>query len=555
MKKIISLSIVFIKEFYQNLPIFDTKKKKFNKKSIFFWLIAIIFLGITFVSYKIIRFLSHIGQPEIFLNLYFLLLAVLLLFQTILICANLFFFSKDIEKVLYMPLKPVELLLAKFNSLLCMLYITEGIFAFVPLTLYGLLTYSNFVFYLWEMIILAIFPIFLITIVSIVVFMIMRLGRFIKNKDIFQVLITLILIVFLCILESTILQGVFEINNDEQAIQQFSKFSQKAQQVGKYFLVINPSVTILSNPISSMAVISFFKLILYNILGGMIFIFLGKITYLKDIIKNVANNTSKRKKLINVEKDTKYHRKGISYILKEIKMLVREPIFFMQCIFPVIIILITGIIIIVAILPTFAKMMQEEAMNVVLQNLSFDMEIVCGILVVLQVLFSISNISLTAISREGKNATFIKYIPIKLYQQFLYKSIPQFILNLLVSVIVLGMILYLIPSINILYLFLIFLIATFINLINSYLMLVVDLRRPNLDWNTEYSVVKKSDNKLFQYVFMIVNVIFLMYISSILKEVNVLVALIGELIIFAIIFIIIDRAIKKWQNQLFNKII
>lgn len=555
MKKIVSLSTVFIKEFYQNLPVFDTEKKKFNKKSIFFWLITIIFLGITYLSYEIIKFLSHIGQPEIFLNLYFFMLAVLLLFQIILICANLFFFSKDIEKVLYMPLKPIELLLAKFNSLLCMLYITEGIFGFIPLTFYGLLTHAYFVFYLWEIIILAIFPILLITIVSTVVFMMMRLGRFMRNKDIFQVIITLMLITFFCILESTTLQRLFEIKNDEQAIQQFSNFSQRVQQVGKYFLVINPSVTILSNPISSMAVISFFKLLFYNIVGGIIFILVGKFTYLKDIVKNIVSNTNKKKKLINIEKDTKYHTKSISYILKEIKMLVREPIFFMQCIFPVIIILITGIIIIVALLPVIAKMMQEEAIKVVLQNLSFNMEIVCGILVVLQVLFSISNISLTAISREGKNATFIKYIPIKLYQQFLYKSIPQIILNLLVSVVVLGMILYLIPSINILYLFLIFLIATFINLINSYLMLVVDLRRPNLDWNTEYSVVKKSDNKLFQYVLMIINVIFLMYISNLFKHVNLLVALIGEVIIFAIIFIIIDRAIKKWQNKLFNKII
>lgn len=555
MKKIVSLSTVFIKEFYQNLPVFDIEKKKFNKKSIFFWLMAIIFFGITYLSYEIIKFLSQIGQPEIFLNLYFFMLAILLLFQTILICANLFFFSKDMEKVLYMPLKPIELLLAKFNSLLCMLYITEGIFGLIPLTFYGLLTHAYFVFYFWEIIILAIFPILLITIVSTVVFMMMRLGRFIRNKDIFQIIITLILITLFCILESTTLQGLFEIKNDEQAIQQFGNFSQRAQQIGKYFFVINPSVTILSNPVSNMAVISFFQLVFYNIVGGIIFILVGKFTYLKDIVKNVVSSNHKKKKPININKEIKYHKRGISYILKEIKMLVREPIFFMQCVFPVIIILITGIIIIVALLPIIAKMMQEETIKVVLQNLSFNMEIVCGILVILQVLFSISNISLTAISREGKNATLIKYIPIKLYQQFLYKCIPQIILNLLVSVVAVGMILYLIPNMNVLYLFLIFIIATFINLINSYLMLVVDLRRPNLDWNTEYSVVKKSDNKLFQYVFMIINVIFLMYISNILKHVNLLVALIGEVIIFAILFIIIDRAIKKWQNQLFNKII
>lgn len=139
MKKIISLTKVFTKEFYQNLEIFDKTKKKFNKKSIFFWLLAIIFLGVSYVSYEIIAFLRQIGQPEIFLNIYFFIVAIVLVFQTILVCANIFFFSKDMEKVLPMPIRPIELLFAKFNTLLSMLYATEGIVALLPFALYRII--------------------------------------------------------------------------------------------------------------------------------------------------------------------------------------------------------------------------------------------------------------------------------------------------------------------------------------------------------------------------------------------------------------------------------
>lgn len=555
MKKIISLSNVLIKEFFENLDIFNKEKGKFNKKSMFFWLIAISFLGITYISYQIITFLVDCGQPEIFLNLYFLVLVVLLLFQTILVCANIFFFSKDIEKVLPMPLTPVELLLAKFNTLLCMLYISEGILGLVPLTLYGLLSHAYFVFFIWEIIILAIFPILLAVTVSILMLFIMRFARFIRNKDVFQIVITVILIILVCVLESKALQGIFRIENDEQAIEQFSSLGQKAEEVGKYFLIVNPSISILSNPADVKSMLSFIQLLIYNVIGVSIFILIGKMTYLKDILINLVSYSKKKRKLITIKESTKYHNKAISYIAKELKVLLREPIFFMQCIFPVMIILITGIMIIVVLLPIIMQAMQDESISNAMHNLSFNAEVACDILIVLQVLFSISNISLTAISREGKNAIFIKHIPIALYKQFLYKNVPQIILNLLVSVVVLGMILYLVPSINILYLFMIFIIATLINFINSYLMLIVDLRRPNLDWDTEYSVVKKSDNKLFQYALMIVNVIFLMYIASVLEDINILIALIIEIIIFAIIFIIIDRCIKKWQNKLFNKII
>lgn len=555
MKKIISLTKVFSKEFYQSLPIFNKEKKKLNKKSLFFWLIVIIFLGVTYVSHEIITFLIDAGKPEIFLNLYFFVLGILLLFQAILVCTNVFFFSKDIENVLHMPLKPVELLVAKLNTLVAMLYASEGILALIPFTLYGLLTHAHFLYYLWEIVILLVFPIFLAILVSIVLLLIMRFAKFIKNKDTFQLIITIIMIITICILESKMMMGLFSIQNDEQVLQQFNSFSEKAKQVGSYFLVINPSVMLLSKPASIEAILSLTQLLGYNVVASIIFITIGKRTYLKDIIKNRINYTNKKKTKIEIEKNTKVHSIKKAYLIKEVKGITREPIYFMQCVFPVMILLITIILIVMILMPTVTKILQDETVNQLLKNLSFNTEVVCDILVVLQVLFSLSNLSLTAISREGKNATFMKHIPIELYKQFVYKNIPQIMLNFIVTLVILGMIWYLVPSINLFYLFMIGVIAFLINLINSYLMLIVDLRRPNLDWDSNTSVVKKSENKIFQYAFLIISVLVLIYIANIFKSTNIINALIGEMLIFAIVFIIIDRVVKKRQNKLFNKII
>lgn len=554
MKKIISLTRVFTKEFYQNLPIFDKEKKKFNKKSIFFWLIAIVFLGIIYVSYQIINFLIKVGQPEIFLNVYFFILAMLLLFQSILISANLYFFSKDIEKILHMPIKPEELLLAKFNTLLGMLYITEGVVGLVPITFYGLLTNANFLFYFWEIIILMIFPILIALVVSILILLLMRFAKFVHNKEIFQLILTFVLIILFCMVESKIVTGLLQVKSDEQALQQITSFSQKAEQVGKNFFIINPSITILTKPTDIKNVLEISKLIIYNIMVGIIFIVIGKATYLKDILRNMISNSYRKRKKVEIDQNRKKYSIQKTYILKEIKMLLTEPIYFMQCIFPVAIILITGIIVIAVLMPIMIQVLQDETIRNAVQSLSFNMEIVCYILILLQVLFSISNISLTSVSREGKDAVFMKYIPIKLYYQFVYKNIPQIMLNFIVSIVILGIIWYIVPQIKFIYLFMILIISILINLINSYLMLIVDLRRPNLNWDTEYTVVKKSENKFFQYAFMIINVLFLMYIAKILEDVNMIGALIGEIIIFAIIFVIIDRCVKKWQHKLFNKI-
>lgn len=556
MNKIISLTKVFAKEYYQNFSIFNSEKKKVNKKSILFWLMVIVFLGMAYISYEIIIFLKEVGQAEMFLNLYFFILAIFLLFQSILMSTNIFFFSKDLENVLYMPIKPTELLLAKFNTMLTILYVTEGILGLVPLTLYGLLTQAPFLFYFWEIIILAIFPVFLGLLVSIFVLLIMRLVKFMRSKEVFQVLMTIVLMVVFISLEFVVINRLFQMQSDGQSLQQVTTFSEKSQTIGKNFFVINPSISILANPTNiRIVLISFLKLICYNGIAGVIFLIIGKVTYIKDILRSMVSKTKFSEKKRKAEYSIKKNSVRKAYILKELKMLWKEPAFFMQCIFPVGMILITGIIGVTTILPILTEIMKEETIRQDLQNISLNIEMVCYLLIVLQVLFSISNISLTAVSREGKSAVFMKQIPISFYQQFKYKSVPQILVNTIVSLIVLAMVGYIIPLFDTISLIMIFAISMLINGINSYLMLIVDLRRPNLNWDTAYSVVKKSSNKFFQYAFMIINVLFLMYVAKWLEGIDLKVALLAEMMIFAVIFFTIDRCVKKWQSKLFNKII
>lgn len=556
MKKIFSLTNVFIKEFYQSLPIFDKTKNKFDKKSIFFWMIAIILIGITYVSHKIIIFLVDNGQPKVFLNVYFPILVIILAFQAILICANIFFFSKDIKEVLHIPIKPVELLIAKFLTLLSMLYIAEGIFAVIPFTLYGLMTQAHFVFFLWEIIILIVFPILIELVVCVVMLIVMRFGKFVKNKDALQFIITVVLLVLVFNLEFKVIEGLFGLSSEGETQEQFETFYDKAREINKYFLIVNPSVDILSNPFSLQSIISFIELVAYNFVGFIFFILIGKVTYLKDVLYNITSYTKNKHKKVKLEKNSGNKNRSIakSYVIKEFKILLKEPVFFLQCVFPVIIVMITCIILALVFSPIITEVMNDESVKNAINELSFNAEILCYILIVLQVLFSLSNISLTAVSREGKNAVMIKYLPVCLYKQFIYKNVPQILLNIFVSMIALCMLWYYLPILNVIYVLGIFLIALMINFINSYLMLIVDLRRPNLYWDSEYSVVKKNNNKAFQYILMIANVLFLMYIAKLLENLSIEVVLVVEFFIYFILFIVIDRCVKKWQRKLFNKV-
>ena len=147
-KKIIELSKIFIKDYFQNLYIFNNNTKKLNKKSSFVWLLIISMIAFTFISYKTINWLNNIGQSILFLKIYFPITATIFMFQAILICSNVFFFSKDLEYILPLPIKPIELLIAKFNNVISITYGMEALFLAVPLIMYGIITVKPIIYYL-----------------------------------------------------------------------------------------------------------------------------------------------------------------------------------------------------------------------------------------------------------------------------------------------------------------------------------------------------------------------------------------------------------------------
>ena len=103
---------------------------------------------------------------------------------------------------------------------------------------------------------------------------------------------------------------------------------------------------------------------------------------------------------------------------------------------------------------------------------------------------------MTAISKEGKEAVFMKYIPMSLYKQFLIKLIPQIILNIIMSLLVIIVINTCI-KIPIIYSIIVFITSLLINIIYSFIMIIVDIRKPNLDWTNIESITKNNNNKMY----------------------------------------------------------
>lgn len=559
-KIIKDLTKIFLKSAYQDVNIINKETKKINKKSVFVWLILIVSLALFYISNEIIKALVSSGYPEVFLSIYFLVLAIFIMFQTILVCTNIFYFSKDIELILPFPIKPVNLLIAKFNTLICTLYVSEAIFGIIPICIYGILTHSTLLFYIYAVLIFIFFPVFLALVLSIIMMFVMKISKFIKNKETFQTIITLLLVTSIFIVEYNVINNIFIQNkeieiveNNFQIADKLIEFNNRIETSNKLFLVINPAVKVLKNS-NLQNIFEIIKIILIDFITFIIFIFIGKKTYLKDILKNTSYLIKTSNKGINLYKKCKKNIIFKAYIKKEFKNLFRNSMVFMQCVYPMIISLITVIIISIILLPKLNEILNNPDIKQLIGNLEFDLSIVYIILSGIQVLFMISPASLTSISRDGKNAGFMKYIPISYFRQILYKGLPQIFINSISVIIIIGILYCAFPSIGIVNVLLVFISSMILNVLNSYSMIIVDLLNPKLEWDSEYEILKQNNNRYFQYAFTVIVILILVYLNKVLEGINLNLAIIITSIVFLFILIIELILIKIRENKLIKKI-
>lgn len=193
-------------------------------------------------------------------------------------------------------------------------------------------------------------------------------------------------------------------------------------------------------------------------------------------------------------------------------------------------------------------------LNSLLSGNIYNTITVCVLIGIIQ-FFNISiYISATAVSRDGLNAAFTKYVPVSLYKQFIYKAIPNMILSAVPILIVLGVFWYLVPQTSILFLLAIFVVSMLLNIIQSYINLIVDLKKPKLEWDTEYAVVKQNLNLIFPMIFALFAICIMVVFGFLLSGLDYKLSLLILFVIFAAAAYGVDRIAHKNQTKLFKKI-
>ncbi|GAA0693609.1 MULTISPECIES: putative ABC transporter permease subunit [Clostridium] len=432
---------------------------------------------------------SQIGQEGVIIGLLVSMASVMTFIFGIVYAMATLYFSRDIEYLLPLPLKPFEILGAKFSTVLVYEYITELMILLLPLGVYGVKSNAPVMYWIVMIVVLLLLPVLPLVLACIINMIVMTFTNLGKHKDLLKTIGAIVAIGMglgfsmlmqkmesMMVTEADVIEKIVSGNNSMvsivTAIFPTSKFAAEA-------MVAKDPLNILGN-----------LAVFLTITGAAIaiFFFIGNKIYFKGAL-GASETFSKREKLSEeqLSKSTNSTSPMKAYILKEIRMLVRTPIYFLNC---VIMNFIWPLFFIIPLItqPDIFGLIGEST------NIIFNSEIqgiIIGMIVSVMIFICNTNmIACTAISREGKNLFFTKYIPMSYSQQLIAKASVGMIFDLIniVFLIVLGIVM----KAPISFVILAVILSLMVIIASNLLGIMLDLKKPKLNWDNEAAAVKQN---------------------------------------------------------------
>lgn len=526
------------------------KTKKEDALSFLAFLIVFFYIAgiMVAVSIYVTKKLIQINQAYTFVNILLLFNFFILFAKSIFESLNVLYFSKDLKILLRMPIKSINILNAKIIYMIISEYEMELIMLAIPMIIYGLLTHVGVLFYFYMILILLVLPVIPILISSLIIAVIMRFTNFIKNKS-----KVMYITIFLSIFVLTFITSSFN-SIDNFSIQSITEIVLQtngiAEKISEYFILIKPIMKTLLNYNN---INGFRNLILYfveNIITYIVIVYIISNIYLKGAIGasiNSNKNTAKNNKQLSLN-DFKRKNKSISYIKKEIKILLRTPIFFIQCIimpiaYPL------SMFLIVLVLVGFANFVGLDLWQK-LNEISSSTVGIAMFLGIGQVCYMMNFTSIIAISKESKNAIITKYIPINLIKQFKLKTFLGLTTNSISSILV--TVFYYMCTKNLIYSIILFIILIQINNIGEKVKLLIDLNKPQITWDNEYTMMKQNTNVMYELFYTLLLGGIILLTGKIINNINLFFTII--FVMFLLLNYFINRYINKNNYKIFSKI-
>ncbi|EEL39540.1 ABC transporter, permease [Bacillus cereus Rock3-29] len=480
-----------------NYADFITDKKKR-------WAYVFSFAAILFVGFLIFGSMTHgmyegmkqLGQdPGMIIAMGLAIASIWVFLMSITNILTVFYYSNDIEMLLPLPLKPAQIISAKFLTVLITQYVMSS-FILLPIFItYGLKSGAFITYYIYMIFIYLLFPIVPLVLASLLMTVIMRYTNIAKNKDrgnIFIGIVSILFIVGINVFMQWRNKSAF--SGDGAAEYLVNNQSSLIVQMTNYFPTTYFGAVALVESANWKGPLYVMIFALISFVFFVLFYYIAERTYLKGVI-GLSTSTAK-KEVISAEglqKSTVQSSHLKAYVKKEFKTLFRTPQFFLNCIVQTFV---------MPIMLFFILFVQDGNLKFITEyiNNPETTGFAIGVGLCASLFLMGSNvIATTSFSRDGNSWFVNRYLPVKASDIFFAKAITAWLINVIILA-VFGITMAVVAGISPVFMILWFLLSAngllLINLIGTRW----DAQTADIHWDTEQKLFKSRYTTLWNFL-------------------------------------------------------
>lgn len=486
MRKYLSLTRVLLKN---SMGMMSDGKSKKALNVFIYGVLAVCMIPLGFTLYMMFNTamaqLQPLQQEGAVLALGFHISSLVTFLFSIFLIPSIFYFSKDSETLLALPLPPQTILSAKFS--VCLVY--EYAFTLIVcVPLYIAYANNAAIGIPYILLALAIFitlPIYPLVLSSIITMLLMRFVPFFKNRDRFNMIAGILSIILAFGFSFAMNSGT--IAEDPNAL--ISMLTQGNNSMISLFSKIFPAIPFAAEALISSDALQLVYYILITCAALAVLVILGKWLYFKGAIGFSETKSSRKELSAKDFARVSRHSKVRTYLIKELRLLIRTPVYAINCI---------GMCILMPIMLLVIFITADA--DVLLQQLPditpyLDGMLPYAVLAGMASGFLFSNlnmISSTAISREGTNISFMKYIPMSLKQQLQAKVLSGILMSVISMLLTMVCVYFLLPIFPLTWYFAAAAASLITIVLGNYASLALDILHPKLVWEQEAAAVKQN---------------------------------------------------------------
>jgi len=430
-----------------------------------------------------------IGQPEIIITLGFLAAQLFILIFGLYYILGTFYFSKDMEALIPLPLKPYQVIGSKFAVVMIYEYMTAFPIILPPIIIYGLGTGRGIIYWIKGLVLILASPAIPLIIGAVFVLILMRIINLRRNKDLLTIITGIA-----SLLVALAFNFLFRNIPDNAGIEYFQGLLESRSglinAIGQKFPPAIWATMALSRE-NLPGLLHFFLFIAVSVLMITFMLWLSNIVFYKAFL--AGREVSKGKGGVSLNSVSRYFnraRSPVAAILsREWKLLLRTPVYIINGL--------TGIIIgpFIVIIFAFSRGESEES-RLITQMLADPGNALYIMLAGLGLMLFTSGINVaasTAVSREGRNFWIAKMIPVPGRRQITAKFLHGYMVSV-IGIIASAIAFAVFPGLSAGKLLFLSVTASICSVSMTALSLLIDLVRPKLTWNSEQEAMKQNLN-------------------------------------------------------------